>query len=104
MSTQRTAAAAGPTLAGLDRLERVTVDLDRAYDSQPSHALLAELDFTSAIARKGVPAPVQAGTRRVVERTHAWMNGYGKLDRCTEKAKAVVDFSLFLAAALVVVR
>lgn len=32
------------------------------------------------------------------------MNGYGKLRRCTEKAQAVVDFYLFPAAALVVVR
>ena len=32
------------------------------------------------------------------------MNGYGKLRRCTEKAKAVVDSYLFLAAALVVIR
>ncbi len=34
-------------------------------------------------ARKGVPAPIQAGKRWVVERSHAWMNGYGKLRRCT---------------------
>ena len=41
----------------------------------------------------------------MVERTHGWMNGYGKLRRCTEKSKAaVVDFYLFLAAAFVVVR
>nr|MBA2446782.1 IS5/IS1182 family transposase [Chloroflexota bacterium] len=32
------------------------------------------------------------------------MNGYGKLLRCTEKLRPVVDFSLFLAAALVVLR
>jgi hypothetical protein len=32
------------------------------------------------------------------------MNGYGKLRRCTEKRQAVVDFYLFLAAALVVLR
>jgi hypothetical protein len=32
------------------------------------------------------------------------MNGYGKLRRCTEKRAAVVDFYLFLAAALVVLR
>jgi hypothetical protein len=56
------------------------------------------------IARKGVPVPLQAGARWVVERTHAWMNGYGKLRRCTEKQAAVVDFYLFLAAALVVLR
>jgi hypothetical protein len=32
------------------------------------------------------------------------MNGYGKLRRRTEKRAAVVDFDLFLAAALVVIR
>jgi hypothetical protein len=32
------------------------------------------------------------------------MNGYGKLRRCTEKLRPVVDFYLFLAAALVVLR
>ena len=40
----------------------------------------------------------------VTERTHSWMNGYGKLRRCTEKLQPVVDFYLFLAAALVVIR
>jgi transposase len=98
-----------PTLAGLDRLDRdtpesVLVHLDRGYDSGPTRALLDALGFEGAIARKGVPAPVQAGTRWVVERTHAWMNGFGKLRRCTEKRRAAVDFYLFLAAALVVVR
>ena len=39
-----------------------------------------------------------------IERTHQWMNGYGKLRRCTEKRQAVVDSYLFLAAALVVIR
>jgi hypothetical protein len=98
----------GPTLAGLDKLdrfpERSTVHLDRGYDNGPTRGLLDALGLDGAIARKGVPAPVQAGARWVVERTHSWMNGYGKLRRCTEQAKAVVDFYLFLAAALVVVR
>jgi transposase len=98
----------GPTLAGLDKLddlpEAVTVHLDRGYAGQPSRALLDALGFQGAIARKGVPAPLQAGSRWVVERTHSWMNGYGKLRRCTEKRSAVVDFYLFLAAALVVLR
>ena len=40
----------------------------------------------------------------MVERTQAWMNGYGKLRRCTERTGAVVDFYLFLAAAIVVTR
>jgi len=97
-----------PTLAGLDTLDRLpedlTVHLDRGYDSRATRALLAELGFDGAIARKGIPAPVQAGSRWVVERTHQWMNGYGKLRRCTEKLRPVVDFYLFLAAALVVLR
>lgn len=97
-----------PTLAGLDKLDRlpedVTVHLDRAYDGNPTRALLDALGFDGAIARKGVPAPIQAGSRWVVERAHSWMNGYGKLRRCTEKLRPVVDFYLFLAAALVVLR
>ena len=96
------------TLDGLDRLgrlpDRPTIHLDRGYDGNPTRAPLDALGFDGAIARKGVPAPVQAGARWVVERTHSWMNGYGKLRRCTEKRAPVVDFYLFLAAALVVIR
>jgi len=97
-----------PTLAGLDKLdglpEDLTVHLDRGYDSRATRALLAELGFDGAIARNGIPAPIQAGSRWVVERTHQWMHGYGTLRRCTEKLRPVVDFYLFLAAALVVLR
>jgi transposase len=99
-----------PTLAGLEKVvpltaaEPGTLHLDRGYDHGPTRALLAAVGLEGVIARKGVPAPLQAGTRWTVERTHAWMNGYGKLRRCTEKRQAVVDFSLFLAAALVVLR
>ena len=97
-----------PTVAGLHKLDPlpqdITVHLDRAYDSAKTRALLAEFGFAGAIARKGVPAPRQGGTRWVVERTQAWMNGYGKLRRCTETDGRVVDFSLLLAAAFVVVR
>jgi transposase len=84
--------------------ETVNINLDRGYDSAKSRALIAELGFTAEIARKGVPAPIQAGKRWVVERTHSWMNDYGKLRRCTERSGAVVDFYLYLAATLVVIR
>jgi transposase len=97
-----------PTLAGLNRLDccpaASTLHLDAAYAGAPTAALLAELGFEGVIARKGVPAPIQAGSRWVVERTNAWMNGYGKLRRCTERYRPIVDFYLFLAAALVVIR
>lgn len=78
----------------------VNVNLDRGYDSSKSRALVTELGFTAEIARKGVPAPIQTGKRWVVERTHAWMNDYGKLRHCTEKSGSIVDFCLYLAAAL----
>jgi hypothetical protein len=51
-----------------------------------------------------VAAPVQAGKRWVVERTHTYMNSYGKLRRCPERDGKIVDFYLYLAAAFVVVR
>jgi hypothetical protein len=98
----------GPTVEGLAKLgplpDGITAHLDRAYDGGPARALLDRLGFTGDIARKGVPAPLQAGTRWLVERTQSWMNGYGKLRRCTERDGAVVDFYLFLAAAFVTVR
>jgi Transposase DDE domain len=78
--------------------------LDRGYDSTVTRQLLDVLGFASQIARKGIPAPIQAGTRWVVERTHAWMNGYGKLRCCTERNAKIVDFYLYLAAALVTIR
>ena len=78
--------------------------LDRGYDNGVTRGLLDGLGFRGAIARKRLPAPLQVGLRWVVERTQAWMNGYGKLRRCTETTQAVVDFYLFLAAAFVVTR
>ncbi|WP_405683365.1 IS5 family transposase [Streptomyces sp. NBC_00057] len=99
----------GPTLAAAKEQtgampEAVNVNLDRGYDSIKTRALIGELGFSAEIARKGVPAPIQAGKRWVVERTHSWMNDYGKLRRCTERSGEVVDFYLYLAAALVTLR
>ncbi|MGK4585960.1 IS5 family transposase [Kitasatospora sp. HPMI-4] len=99
----------GPTLeAAIGQVgplpQDVNVNLDRGYDNNKSRTLLRELGFTGEIARKGVPAPIQAGKRWTVERTHSWMNGYGKLRHCTERNGAVVEFYLHLAAALVTLR
>ena len=97
-----------PTLDGLGKLgplpPGITAHLDRAYDGGPTRELLAALRLTGAIARQGAPAPLGAGQRWVVERTQAWMNGFGKRRRCTDKAGRVVNFYLFLAAAFVVTR
>jgi len=81
-----------------------TVHLDRGYDHGGTQTLLDELGFIGEIARTGIPAPIQAGQRWVMERTHAWMNGYGKLRRCTEQARCVVELYRYLAATIVVTR
>ncbi|MFJ2868306.1 IS5 family transposase [Kitasatospora sp. NPDC087314] len=99
----------GPTLgAATEQVgalpDTVNVNLDRGYDSDKSRSLIAKLGFTADIARKGVPAPIQAGRRWPVERTHSWMNAYGKLRRCTERNGKVVDIYLYLAATLVTLR
>ena len=97
-----------PTLAAATQVgplpEHVTALLDAGYDSAVTRNLLAELGLDGEISRKGVPAPIQVGKRWVVECTHSWMNGYGKLRRCTDKDGDIVDFFLYLAAALVTVR
>jgi hypothetical protein len=78
--------------------------LDAGYDSAITRQTLNELGFTGQIARKGIPAPIQAGRRWPVERTHSWMNGYGKLRRITDRDAAIVRFYLYLAATFVTIR
>jgi transposase len=51
------------------------------------------------------PSPVdrrKQGGKRVVERTHAWANQYGKLRWCAERRRLVVQFWLALAGAIIV--
>jgi hypothetical protein len=54
------------------------------------------------IATRGPPAPIQAGRRWVIERTHGWGNQYGKLRWCTERRRLVVEFWPALASAAIV--
>jgi len=56
--------------------------------------LLDILGLDGKVSRKGVPAPIQVGKRWVVERTRAWMNGYGKLRRCTDENADIVYLCL----------
>src|SRR5918912_2984023 len=84
--------------------ERVTAHLDAGYDSGVTRDLLGELGLDADIAHKGAPAPVQATRRWPIERTHSWMNDYGKLRRCTDRSLAIVEFYLSLTAALITVR
>jgi hypothetical protein len=78
------------------------VHLDAGYDDQTCRQVLVERAMVGQIATRGVPAPVQAGRRGPVERTHAWGNQYGKLRWCTERRRLVVEFWLALANAAIV--
>ena len=99
----------GLVAATLDALEVVgplpaqpVVHLDAGYDYQPCRQVLIERGLVGQIATRGLPAPIQAGRRWVIERTHAWGNQYGKLRWCTERRRLVVQFWLALANAAIV--
>ena len=101
-----------PTLAGIYDMigplpeppHQPGMHLDRGYDSAKTRDLLEILGYDAHIALKGEPAPIQAGRRWPVERLHAWMNGFGKLRRFTDKRRDIAEFYLNLAAALTVIR
>jgi hypothetical protein len=95
-ATTIAAAAVGPLP------ETLTVHLDAGYDYQPCRQVLAARAMAGEIATRGIPAPVQAGRRWVIERTHAWGNQYGRLRWCTERRRLVVEFWLALANAAIV--
>jgi transposase len=78
------------------------VHLDAGYDYQPCRQVLTTRGMVGQIATRGMPAPIQAGRRWVIERTHAWGNQYGKLRWCTERRRLVVEFWLALASAAIV--
>jgi hypothetical protein len=83
--------AAADQLSGVLPDQR-TCHLDAGYDSGPTRQTLSGLGFAGQIAHKGAPAPLQAGRRWPVERTHSWMNGYGKLRRMTDRDATIVRY------------
>lgn len=93
------------TLAPFEPLgPRPVVHLDAGYDYQPCRQVLARHELLADIAHRGKQAPLQAGTRWAVERTHAWLSAYGKLRRCTERRTTIITFYLALASTLVTIR
>lgn len=83
---------------------QVTVHLDAGYDSQKTEDMLSARGLNYEITWQGEHPPVKFTRRWMVERTHSWMNGYGRLRRMTDKDGDVVDFYFHLAAAFVTVR
>jgi transposase len=90
--------------AAVELPEHAGVHLDRAYDSKKTRQLLENRGLVGVIAKKGVPAPLAAGLRWVVERTNSWHNAHKKLVWCTEREDRVIDFWIALSNVVIVVR
>lgn len=83
--------------------ERMSVRLDRGYDSRTTRERLQDRGFLWKISRKGKPTPLATTKRWVVERTNSWTNAYKQLVWCTERAEQVIDFWLAFSAAIITV-
>jgi transposase len=84
--------------------ERVSVHLDRGYDSDLTHKRLEERGLIGVISEKGKPAPLAATKRWVVERTNSWHNAQKKLVWCTERRGRVIDFWIAFSEVVIIVR
>jgi len=83
--------------------ERVSVHLDRGYDSKLTRQKLQSRGFLAEISEKGKWAPLAATKRWVVERTNSWSNAHKKLVWCTERADPVIDFWLAFSGVIITV-
>jgi hypothetical protein len=81
-----------------------TVHLDRGYDTGVTRSELDRRGLLACISKRGAPAPIQATTRWVVERTNAWNNSFKKLACCTERRGVVIRFYLALVNTIIIVR
>jgi transposase len=83
--------------------ERISVHLDRGYDSKTTREKLQDRGFLAEISQKGKPAPIAASKRWVVERTNSWNNAHKKLVWCTERTDPVIDFWLAFSGVVITV-
>lgn len=92
------------TMEALGELpERMSVHLDRGYDSGVTRERLWRRELVAKISKQGLPAPIAATKRWVVERTSSWSNAHKKLVWCTERVGSVIDFWLAFSTVIVVV-
>ena len=84
--------------------ERMSVHLDRAYDSRTTREKLKDRGLLPAICEKGKPAPLAATKRWVVERTNSWQNAHKRLVWCTERRDRVIDFWVAFSETVIPVR
>ena len=91
-----------PAIAGLPGLARkrpAKLHADKGYDYKRCRAYLRRRGIASWIARRGVESSEKLGKHRcVVERTHGWFAGFGKLRIRFERRLDIHDALLKLAA------
>lgn len=69
-----------PGLPGRPRCRPDKLHADKAYDCRRCRAYLKRRGIQPRIARRGIDRSEKLGRHRwVVERTHAWFAGFGKL-------------------------
>jgi IS5 family transposase len=84
--------------------ERISVHLDRGYDSRITREKLENRGLLAVISERGKPAPLQATKRWVVERTNSWNSAHKKLVWCTERRERVIDFWVAFSEVVIIVR
>jgi IS5 family transposase len=78
---------------------------DKGYDAKRCHAHLKRRRIKDRIARKGIERNDRLGRHRwVVERSHAWLGGYGKLRIRFERSAQTHVALLSLACCITCIR
>lgn len=94
-----------PAVSGLNGAPRKRPDklhADKGYDFARCRYYLKQRGITARIARRGVESRERLGRHRwVVERTHAWFAGFGKL-RIRFERRLDIHMTLFSLAAAVI--
>ncbi|MGF6736152.1 IS5 family transposase [Paraburkholderia youngii] len=94
-----------PAVSGLNgqpRKRPATLHADKGYDFGRCRRYLKLRGITARIARRGVESKERLGRHRwVVERTHAWFAGFGKLRIRFERRLDIHVALLSLAAAVI---
>jgi IS5 family transposase len=92
-------------LPGRPRSRPRKLHADKGYDYRRCRAFLRSRGIASRIARRGIESSQRLGKHRwVVERTHAWFAGFGKLRIRFERRLDTHQALLNLAAAIICAR
>lgn len=91
-----------PGLRGRPRKRPDKLHADKGYDFERCRRYLKRRGIQARIARRGIESRERLGRHRwVVERTHAWFAGFGKLRIRFERSLETHLALLTLAAAII---